>query len=67
MVSDAECVFAVYVQRDWSSYFRTGRGMEEQSFALIANLNTFFFLASASADLPLNMKQGHGMSACLHF
>lgn len=66
LVSDAECVFAVYVQGDWSSYFRTGTGMEEQSFALIANLNTFFFfLALASADLPLNMKQGHGTSACL--
>ena len=48
LVSDAECVFAVYVQRDWSSYFRTGTGMEEQSFALIANLNTFFFLFSSS-------------------
>lgn len=55
MVSVAECVFAVYVQRDWSSYFRTGEGMEEQSFALIANLNTFF-LALASGDLPLNRK-----------
>lgn len=41
--SDAEYVFAVYVQRDWSSYFRTGVGMEEQSFVLITNLNTTFF------------------------
>lgn len=47
-VSDAECVFAVYVQRDRSSYFRTGTGMEEQSFVLIANLNTFFFSSSIS-------------------
>lgn len=49
LVSDAERVFAVCVQRDWSSYFRAGTGMEEQSFALIANLNTFFFFPHNSS------------------
>lgn len=43
LVSDAECVFAVYVQGDWSYYFGAGKGMEEQSFVLIANLNKLIF------------------------
>lgn len=43
LVSDAECVFVVYVQGAWSSYFSAGKGMEEQSFVLIANLNKLLF------------------------
>lgn len=43
LVSDAECVFAVYVQEDWSYYFGAGKELEEQSFVLIANLNKLIF------------------------
>lgn len=62
--SDAEHVFTGYVQGlELLSQHRDG--MEGQkSLVLIANLNTWGFLAPTSAHLPLNMKQGHGIAAC---
>lgn len=59
--SDAEHVFIGCVQ---GLLFQHRDGMEGQSLVLIANLNSWGFLAPASAHLPLNTKQGHGMAAC---
>lgn len=61
--SDAEHVFTGCVQ-GLELLFQHRDGMEGQSLVLIANLNSWGFLAPAPAHLPLNMKQGHGMAAC---
>lgn len=61
--SDAEHVFSGCVQ-GLELLFQHRDGMGGQSLVLIANLNSWGFLASVSEHLPLNMKQGHGMAAC---